>query len=236
MIQLKEKGNKKAKFVFPSMPESVSLSSDTNYQSYSLMGRGAIKIPKGIDGSKISWSGEFFGKAKKKESIVLKNKWKEPKTCKKTLEKWQQKNAILNLVITEMGINIDVTLTSFRTEAYGGYGNIKYDITLEKTEPLKIYTTADKKKQSGKKQLKERAAISNFKRTTITAKGKTSIWKAAKEIGGLDMDWQKLYKANKDVIEATARANGLKNSDYGRYLFPGTQLTIPIEQDGETDD
>ena len=35
------------------------------------------------------------------------------------------------------------------------------------------------------------------------------------------------YNANKEVIEATAKAHGKANSDNGRWIWPGTVLTIP---------
>lgn len=39
--------------------------------------------------------------------------------------------------------------------------------------------------------------------------------------------WRKLYEANKEVIESTAKKRGMKSSDNGHWIFPGTVLTIP---------
>ena len=34
-------------FEFPSMPESIDIGTGTNYQSYQIIGKGGINIPKG---------------------------------------------------------------------------------------------------------------------------------------------------------------------------------------------
>ena len=36
-----------------------------------------------------------------------------------------------------------------------------------------------------------------------------------------------LYVANQDVLEQDARAHGFRNSENGRWIFPGTRLVIP---------
>ena len=42
--------------------------------------------------------------------------------------------------------------------------------------------------------------------------------------------WLQIYKANKETIEKAAKAHGLKNSDKGHWIFPGTKLKIPQEE------
>lgn len=39
--------------------------------------------------------------------------------------------------------------------------------------------------------------------------------------------WRKIYEANKEVIESTAKKRGYKSSDNGHWIFPGTVLVIP---------
>ena len=227
LIILKEKGNTKSKLIFPSMPEEVTTSVDTNYQTYSLLNRGAVMIPKGVEPKKITWSGEFFGKAKKNEAVVIKNKWISPKECKNILEKWQRDRTVLILLITEIGMNIDVTISSFEKTAYGAYGNLKYSIALKKSEALRVYTNSDKKKKessSGKKKTTER--VTTKKKKSYTVKSGDNLWKIAKKVYGLGSDWQKIYKNNKEVIETAAKKHGKKNSDYGHWIYPGTKLTI----------
>lgn len=42
--------------------------------------------------------------------------------------------------------------------------------------------------------------------------------------------WRKIYEANKEVIESTAKQRGYKSSDNGHWIFPGTVLVIPDKE------
>lgn len=226
LIYLKERENSKSQFIFPSMPEEIRTSVDTNYQTYSFLNRGSISVPKGIDAKKISWDGEFFGWKKKNESLVLKNNWVSPKECKKILEDWQRKGTILTLIITEAGIILDVTISSFEKTSYGAYGNLKYHISFEKADVVKVYTNLDKKKNgTEKKQYKERTNRKIVKSYTIK-KGDT-LCKISKGVYGSVKYWKKIYEANKQIIEKVAKKYKKKNSDYGHWIYPGTILNIP---------
>lgn len=207
------------------MPQEISTSSDTNYQTYSLLNRGSVRIPKGVEPEQISWSGEFFGKAKRKEAIVIKNKWMAPQKCKKILKRWQRKKTILTLIITEMGVNIDVTISNFDTTAYGAYGNLQYSISFEKSEPLRVYTVSEKKSGTGKKKTTERSSAKKSK--SYTVKSGDNLWNISKRMYGSGSKWKIIYNANKNTIESTAKKHGKKNSDYGHWIYPGTKLTIP---------
>lgn len=231
MIILKEKGNTKSKLIFPSLPKEITTTVDTIYQTYSLINRGSIKIPKGVEPKRISWSGVFFGKAKRNEAVVLKNRWISPKECKNQIEKWQKNKTILILLITEIGMNIDVTISNFEKTAYGAYGNLEYSISFEKSEPLRVYTNLDKKKtgnsakSSGKKKTAERTSVKKSKSYTVISGD--NLWKIAKKAYGSGSDWKKIYNANKANIESVAKKRGKKNSDYGHWIYPGTKLMIP---------
>ncbi|MCD8208767.1 MAG: LysM peptidoglycan-binding domain-containing protein [Bacteroidales bacterium] len=39
--------------------------------------------------------------------------------------------------------------------------------------------------------------------------------------------YTKIYNANKDTIESTAKKHGYSSSSNGNWIFPGTVLTIP---------
>ena len=225
MIYLKEKGNKKSKFIFSSMPKEITTSVDTNYQTYSLLNRGSVKIAKGVEPEQLSWSGEFFGKAKRNEAIVIKNKWVAPQTCKKILKKWQKQRTVLTLIITEMGVNMDVTIADFETTAYGAYGNLQYSISFESAESLRIYTDSEKKTGTGKKKTTARSSAKKSKSYTVQTGD--NLWKISKRMYGSGSKWQKIYNVNKTTIESAAKKRGKKNSDYGHWIYPGTKLTIP---------
>lgn len=54
-----------------------------------------------------------------------------------------------------------------------------------------------------------------------------TLWALAKANYGAGNKCTIIYNANKDVIEATAKARGLSSSENGYWIFPGTVLTIP---------
>ena len=62
---------------------------------------------------------------------------------------------------------------------------------------------------------------------THTVKSGDTLWSIAKTYYGDGSKWSYLYNENKNVIEATAKANGLKSSSNGDKLFVGTKLVIP---------
>ena len=162
-------------------------------------------------------------KTKRKEAIVIKNKWTAPKSCKNILEKWQKKKTVLTLIITEAGINIDVTISSFKTVDYGAHGNLKYSISFESSDSLKVYVHTSSKK-SGKKKTSNRASTS---KKSYTVKSGDNLWKISRRMYGAGAKWQKIYKANKNTIESAARKHGRSNSSNGWWIYPGTKLIIP---------
>ena len=91
LIRLAEIGNNKKTFVFPSNPESIRGTTGAKYQSFDIISKGTIKVPKGMNITEIKWDGEFFGQAKKNESVVLKSYYQEPNQCMAQLLEWQEK-------------------------------------------------------------------------------------------------------------------------------------------------
>ena len=57
-------------FTFPANPESISGTLGAKYQSFDIISKGTVKVPKGTDVSEIKWSGEFFGYSKRKKPII----------------------------------------------------------------------------------------------------------------------------------------------------------------------
>ena len=54
-----------------------------------------------------------------------------------------------------------------------------------------------------------------------------TLWDLARKNYGSGAKYTIIYNANKEIIEATAKARGRASSDNGHWIWPGTVLTIP---------
>ncbi|MCM1104894.1 MAG: LysM peptidoglycan-binding domain-containing protein [Clostridium sp.] len=214
------------RFTFPALPERITGKKEAKLQSFDIIAKGTVKVPRGTGTAEISWSGEFFGRSKRNEAIVRTPYWREPVECVNILNGYLNDKTVLNLIVTETWINLDVVISSFRPVAYGAFGNIKYDITLVEKKALEIYTT-DELSVTVLKKTRERNDLSaESARGTYTVVSGDTLWKIAARHCGGGVNWTKLYDANAAVIEDTAKQRGMSNSDKGHWIFPGEVLTL----------
>ncbi len=225
LIPVVKKGQKGArKFTFPALPEQIKGKSAAKYQSFDIISKGTVKLPKGTEPREISWEGEFFGESKRKEAVVRKNAWKKPSECVEILNSYLQKGTVLNLIVTETWINLDVTVASFQLTSYGAYGNIKYSISFIEKKTLKLYDTSELKIESFQPRIEPEPEPAGH---PYEVRQGDSLWKiAGKELGD-SLRWPEIYDANAGIIESTAQAYGKPSSDHGHWIYPGTNLTIP---------
>lgn len=99
-IYLKEAANKKSSLRFPSLPDKeITVKGNAKYQKYDVIKQGVFAFPAGPDIRSYEWSGYFWGRARKKMSIIH-TKWLDPKSVIKKLENWRDKGTVLNLIIS----------------------------------------------------------------------------------------------------------------------------------------
>lgn len=217
------------KFVFSTLPETISAGYGVKCQSFDIISKGTVKVPKGTEVPKISWEGEFFGASRRELKGVDTDNWKEPNTCVKTLRDWMNSKTELTLIVSNTWINMDVKIISFEASPHGGHGDISYSIVFERIRDLKIYNTKEskngkKKKTKSRPKKKSSNTGSGGSAGMYTVKSGDTLWRIARKKG---TTWQKLYSKNKLIIEETARKRGRKNSGHGHWIWPGTKLTIP---------
>ena len=219
---------KGSRFVFSVLPEEIRGRGSARYQGFDIISKGAVKVPRGTEVTEISWDGEFFGKSKRKEALVQTAHCQPPKSCVKTLMGWMEDGTELNLIVSGTWINLDVTIASFSPVEYGAYKNVKYSITFVKSRGLAVYTTKETKAGRNKKtkpRPKKKDSSQNGSASSyyIVKKNDTLI----KIAGKTGSQWREIYNCNKELIEKAAKKHGLKNSDKGHWIFPGTKLVIP---------
>ena len=97
----------------------------------------------------------------------------------------------------------------------------------------KVYKKVTTSNADGEKTVIKSGFSTEVKKVTSTqtytvVEGDTIIKIARKFYGGFGLEGsKKIYEANKEVIESTAKKNGKESSCKGWWLFPGTKLTIP---------
>lgn len=219
-------------FHFPSLPEKIKASYGTNYETYNIINIGQVMLPRGNKCDKISWSGTFFGKPRRKLDYL--GTWMKPQSCINRLEKWRQKGRVLRLLITETGINMDVTISDFKPSYEGGVGDVPYSIEFAAYRELKMYTTSEMGITSYEKKTQPRqqdSASSAGKQPcmgdayTITCND--TLWGIAQRCYGSGSRWPEIYDANKDALEQAAQQRGMHGSDHGHWIFSGTQIILP---------
>lgn len=229
-IYLKEVSNKKSSFRFPSLPDKeIQVERKQKYFKYDIIRKGTHIFPSGPDVKGYRWKGYFFGEHTKKSAVN--KKWISPMSCIRKLEAWRDKGTILNLIVSGGGINVDVTIESFDYRPFGGNGDYSYEIRFYLHRTIKLQSMKDIGTSKKKKKTTERAdpkKETDAKKEIYEVKSGDNLWDIARKCyGGSGEEWIKIYNANKSIIENTAIKRGKQGSDKGKWIFPGTILTIP---------
>ena len=224
-IYLKELSDKSKKFRFPSLPEdSLTVQGETAYQTYNLIAMGSRQFPMGTSKQQVKWSAYFWGEARSDMSGINR-KWIDPAECIQKLENWRQEGTPLTLIISDGGVNMDVTIASFQYQPVGGHGDIKYSITLNAYNQTHVYTTTE----VGVKKKKKKKTNRNKSTTplTYTIKKGDTLSKISKRFYGTTKKWKKILKKNKKKLNKVARKHGRKGCGNGHWIYPGTKIKLP---------
>ena len=228
-IYIREKSGKR-EIRIPLLPEELTFQKgDATVITYDIMGLGPVAIPSGTELGGWAWKSSFPGKNRKTDPMI-RGTWYDPKEYDRILNDWKQKGTKLNLLVTGYPINADVYLQKYHAAAGGAFGDIAYEVSFFEAREISVKTTKKENKTTKKEETKRPAE----KTSTYTIKSGDTLWAIAKKFYGDGSKWKKIYDANKDIIEKTAKKHGRKSSSNGRWICPGVKLTIPDASSSST--
>lgn len=191
------------------VPEKISVKESAQFQSYNIIERGEVKVPKGKRLSAVSWEAVFPGESRTEDSFIKSENWEAPTEIIQRLQAWQNAGNKLNLLITQTPVNLDVFLQSLDYSFEGGMGDAKYSISFIAAEDLLIKTVEEvdaekaKEKESGIPELESRAALP--KPSSIKSVLNQTLWSIAEQKLGSGARWLEVYAANaKKLVDVDA--------------------------------
>lgn len=204
----------------PVLPEQIdSKFGETSFVTYDILNRGPVAVPSGTGLATHAWESEFPGNS---SHPALRGDWQAPKIYHDILQSWRDNGTPLNLLVTGYPINDDVYIADYTGKETGAFGGMTYAISFLKKRDITIK----------KSVVKSSSKRSNKKTLTYTVREGDTLWSIAQKFYGTGTGWHTIYLANRDIIESTAKARwkaaGIsRDSERGKWIFPGTKLTIP---------
>jgi hypothetical protein len=218
--------------LFPITPEKIQIKIKNQNKTLNLINEGEVNILKDAGLTEISFTALLpnqqysFAQYEKGFSgaggfLVLLEKYKKAKDP-----------TVLNIsrVMPDGRISYPtsmlVSLEDYTIEDDVNEGfDVKVSINLKQhreygTKTVKLSTGSSSKSRSAG------TGAGNSGSTYKIVSGDT-LWAISKKKLGDGSKWKTIYEANKSVIENEAKRRGMKSSQNGWWIFPGTVLTIP---------
>lgn len=223
----------------PYAPSELKVTIGSNNETVQLINGEEINILKNPKLTEI----EFEIELPRGRQYAFANKLQSPSKYLTEFENIMKNKTPVNLVIVRMpqngkpGNTLNGFLNSTWKASLEGYelkesAENAYDIRVAlKFKEYKAYGTYKKvvkKTQSADKKISVETAQKDVpKNKKYVVKKGDCLWKIAKAEYGGGSDWKKIYDANKEIIEATAKKYGKKSSSNGHWIYPGCELVIP---------
>lgn len=207
---------------FPWLPDKIDIDSGgTVMASYDILDKGPVQTPTGSGLISYSWEGVFPGQSRG-TTAMQRGTWKAPKQYHTILEDWRTKGTILCITVTGYPINKDVLLEEYTASATGGFGDMEYSLKFTEYRSMTISSTQDTSSSDSSKRTETQSST-----TSYTIKTGDTLWGISQKFLNAGKDWQKIYDANKEIIESTAKKYGKSSSNNGWWIYPGVTIKIP---------
>jgi len=192
------------------VPEKVTGRSGARFQSYSIIERGEVKIPKGENLTEISWDAILPGSAMTDYAFIKSSAWRKPEAIVNLWNRWKGEGTKLDLLITQTGINLQVYLQDFNATPEGAMGNFSYHISFIAAKDLVVKTVEEVDAENALAQANEvengealpelgDRAIPPLPSTTPFGMDET-LWQVAQSTLGDGAKWVELAAMNEKVI------------------------------------
>lgn len=218
----------------PINPSEIAFTDPQNNQQVTLLDVGSVNLlgERGL----ISVTFESFFPSEKSPLYARGGANRTPKEYKAMVKKWKDNKSIVRMIITDLDINLAMSIDSFEYKQREGDDDIYYSIVLTEYKTLNVPTVkvSTKVKSSIKKRPKPAAKSSGSSGSSgggggssYTIKSNDTLWAIATRFYGNGTQYMKIYNANSSTIESAAKAHGFSSSQQGHWIWAGTQLTIP---------
>lgn len=217
IIELSVK-NRKERIILPINPGEVKFSEKQMNQIISLLNLGEVNM-KGERGLKTTELSSFFPSSK---SPFFKKGMKKPAKYIEMIENWKISKQAVRVIITDMRVDLAMLIDNFQFSMKEGDEDIYFSISLSEYRDLNVRPV----KKKGKKEKKKNRPKTKEVEGKYTVKKGDTLWGIAKKHYGKGIMYKKIYEANKNVIEASAKKHGQKNSRNGSFIYVGDTYLI----------
>lgn len=219
---------------FPITPEELNIAVGSNNKVVTLINEGDINILKSPSLIEVEFEARFpMRKYPYSREVgdfqTYHDKFKELKEKRKSFRfivarstpngkrTWDTNllMALEDYELKESADEGDDVIISFKLKQYKDYGVKTVKTTSSKPETTSTSNTPRGTDNKTKSQ------------QSYTVKRGDCLWNISKKFYGNGGKWTTIYKANKSIIESTAKKYGKSSSSNGHWIYPGTKLTIP---------
>jgi hypothetical protein len=218
-------------FELPVLPEKISVKRSLDSSEKTVLELGNVNILRGAKLRQISFS-SFFP-AQKIPAVSVRTKIKEPLWYVQKLRDMMESRKALRFVLLgdDLDINTQMSVESFEySESYGAVGDIEYKLTLKEWvdySPRKVTIKQNKAVSESKTRSGQPETAPEDSAVQYTVKSGDCLWSICKAQYNDGSLYDKLYQANKSVMDA--RNKGTGNPSYTIYV--GEVLTLPPKEE-----